>query len=158
MLLLSVWGKTEHEGLHPSPVVELGSLFLVLPLEIRCCSASKKAWGMWNTSGSGLPAPTRTRRGVRAGERQSCSRSSQGSCNVHSQYFYSPDTNYLLLSGGEARDVPRCPHSPRLEQWSGAGVSNPPGTTARSCPPTQPEQSSASGVRGGLRRGRSRHF
>lgn len=37
------------------PVVELGSLFLALPLEIRCCSASKNAWGMWNTSGSGCP-------------------------------------------------------------------------------------------------------
>lgn len=48
--------------------------------------------------------------------------------------------------------------SPRLEQWGGAGVSNPPGTAATSCPCTQPKQSPASGVRGGWRGSGLQHF
>lgn len=36
-------------------MVELGSRFFALPMDILCCRASKKDWGMWKTSGSGLP-------------------------------------------------------------------------------------------------------
>lgn len=62
------------------PVVELGSLFLALPLEILCCSASKNAWGMWKTRGSGLPARSQTRGQGLAAERQ---RAGEGAGVIH---------------------------------------------------------------------------
>lgn len=61
-------------------MVELGSLFLALPLEILCCSASKNAWGMWKTRGSGLPARSQTRGQGLAAERQ---RAGEGAGVIH---------------------------------------------------------------------------
>lgn len=46
---------------------------MALPLDILCCSASKNAWGMWKTRGSGLPARSQTRGQGLAYGRQRCS-------------------------------------------------------------------------------------
>ena len=38
-----------------NPVVKFGSLFFLLPVEIRCWRHSKNTCGAWKTKGSGLP-------------------------------------------------------------------------------------------------------